>query len=215
MKKLMITIVVIIILIILGVLIFSPKPSQDLDEAIVVDRATGSSILDESVKEDSEENNKEEVAGNTPVNVPNSALDFSFVGFGPGKSHVGTFEEYTISDVVVNEEGVPISGQISFAVDSVKTDSSVLDGHLCGEGFFDCANHKNITFVADSATSSDGINYSVTGDITVKGQTKTIKFPVVIKEGKATADFKINMKQFGFGAPTVNEEVQIKFTGSL
>lgn len=198
-------------------MIFSPKPPTDIDTAKVADRApeTNKVEMKDGHSEDGEDMTDE--SKNTPVNVPNSALNFSFVGFGPGKSHTGTFEEYEIKDVIVNESGIPVSGMVVFETDSVKTDSSVLDGHLCEkDNFLNCSVNKQITFDLKEIISENGSELEVVGDLSFRGIVKEIAFPVTIEGNQASADFKINVSDFGFSAAgIVNKEVQIKFTGTL
>lgn len=219
MKKIIGLIVVVVILVIVGLILFSPKPSGNLDIAEVADRGPQETSGEKESFEEAAERiaaeDKEE-RDNAPVTIPNSSLKFSFTGFGPGKSHPGTFESYSITDVTFSKENnLPISGKVSFDVESVKTDSDVLDGHLCRENFFDCVNHKQIVFELKEIIKESDSNYFAIGNLTFKEITKEISFPVTLDSKQAIADFKISTSVFGFGAPIVNDDVQITFVGSV
>jgi len=75
-----------------------------------------------------------------------------------------------------------------------------LVGHLKSPDFFNTAAHPTASFTIQSVTPKSGDEYSVKGKLTVKGITKDIEFPAVIKqEGKkliATAKVKVNRTHY-------------------
>lgn len=182
------------------ILLTSEKPDQNLPAADVAESTVSENVAEGAVDDKQMEENLSVI----------SNLDFSFVGFGPGKSHPGTFEDIKIENLSYDENGLN-SGTATIMVESVKTDNKTLDGHLCGENFFDCENHKEIVF---NVTGSEGA--TVTGDLTFKGITKSVSFDLTASENGSSyeTDFRLNVKEFGFEGPTVNEEVQIKFTAT-
>lgn len=71
-----------------------------------------------------------------------------------------------------------------------------LEGHLKNEDFFNTAAHSMATFKVTSATGS-GTSTSITGDLTIKGITKSITIPANVvmagdKISVVTPSFKIN-----------------------
>ncbi|MCU0355469.1 MAG: YceI family protein [Cytophagales bacterium] len=54
-------------------------------------------------------------------------------------------------------------------------------GHMKSEDFFNTAKFPTATFKITKVKAKGGQNYDVTGDLTVKGITKPVTFPVVLK----------------------------------
>jgi polyisoprenoid-binding protein YceI len=75
-----------------------------------------------------------------------------------------------------------------------------LVGHLKNEDFFNVSAYPTASFVLSSVTSKGGDQYQLKGKLTVKGITKDIEFPAVIKnDGKrltAHAKIKVDRTQF-------------------
>lgn len=199
--KILAIIVVVILLAVAGILLFSPKAPKDVQSLQVEETPTNT------------ENNQ---SGNAEGKV--ELTEFSFVGYGPGKSHTGAFEKYEVKNVRVNADGVPVSGEIVIDTASIKTDTAMLDIHLKEKAeFFDVAKYPTITFTFANATEvGEGI-YQVSGDLKVKDVSKRVSFTVNGNTDRTfSSEFKLNMKDFGFSAPgIVDEEVLIKFAGKV
>ena len=132
---------------------------------------------------------------------------FEFEGYGPGKSHLGTFEQgemYFYYDE--NKELVKFEGIINPA--SVKSDSGGLDNHLKTADFFNIDVFPKITTVSTSIDKNSG---QITGDLTFLGVTKEITFPAVITDNSVEADFVFDTVQFGMSYTGVNPEVRVAF----
>ena len=78
-----------------------------------------------------------------------------------------------------------------------KTDNGKLVGHLRSEDFFSVeknptANFKATSFEAIKGVSTGSPNYTVTGELTIKGITNSITFPAIVsvKDGVLTASAK-------------------------
>lgn len=78
-----------------------------------------------------------------------------------------------------------------------RTDNGKLVGHLKSEDFFSVAKNPTASFNATSfkaiqGARKDEANYTVTGELTIKGITNTISFPatIVVKDGLLTANAK-------------------------
>ncbi|MFK7767946.1 MAG: YceI family protein [Mariniblastus sp.] len=76
-------------------------------------------------------------------------------------------------------KGEPTTAGFSFKIDaaSIDTNNEDRDVHLRGPDFFNTEVHPEITFVTTGFSKVDGV-YQVTGDMTMLGQTRTIKMPV-------------------------------------
>jgi len=75
-----------------------------------------------------------------------------------------------------------------------------LEGHLKNEDFFNTTAHPNATFKVTSATGS-GTSVNITGDLTIKGITKSITVPANVamagdKISVVTPSFKINRTEW-------------------
>lgn len=137
-----------------------------------------------------------------PVNGENSKVEF--VGSKVTGKHDGGFKSFTGNIDLVN--GKPEESQVSIDIEmtSVFTDADGLTKHLQDGDFFDVAKFPKSSFIStkivpDAAKGAG--NYTVTGDLTMRGVTKSITFPAKItvdadKVG-VESEFVINRKDFG------------------
>ena len=184
--------IVILGIIVLAAILFLtfgfPKPDDSLSDATI----SGSAI----------ENNKFADGVEVPVNKETSS--FSFDVFGPGKSHIGTFNEYNSYLITTKDEIVGLKGTI--IVDSVTTEIGKLTEHLKSEDFFDAARFPEIKFVSQEI--KDG---QMTGELTFRGVTKTISFPVTVGESGVKSTFVLETAEFGMATTFAEEDVVINF----
>lgn len=138
-----------------------------------------------------------------PINV--EASTFTFEGFAPGKSHVGTFDEWN-GELHYDANGniIGASGVIQTA--SVNTGIENLDGHLRSDDFFITEMHPTITVT--STALADGM---MTADVTFIGTTKSVSFPVTVTENGLSAGFLLDTTPFGMKYVAVNKDVKIIF----
>lgn len=61
---------------------------------------------------------------------------------------------------------------------SIDTNNADRDNHLRSNDFFDASNHPKITFESRSIRSKGGSEYVVTGDLSIRGVTKSVDFEV-------------------------------------
>ena len=125
---------------------------------------------------------------------------------GQFKSYTGTFNldpnDFTKSTV---------EGEIDVA--SIDTNNPDRDNHLRTNDFFDVANHPKILFKSTGIKSKGDGEYTVTGDLTIRGVTKSVdldvefggvaKSPYGFQVAGITARGVIDRKDFGvnFSAP--------------
>ena len=148
-------------------------------------------------------------------------------------SVVGNFQ--TFSGTVEAEKTDFSDAKISFEADvnSVNTHNEQRDGHLKTADFFLAEEHPKMTFVSNSIAGKGGGEYTVTGDLSIRGITKEVKLDVVYNGtilgfgNVPTAGFeitaKVNRKDFGMtfdalteaGGIIVGEEVKIEIAAEL
>ena len=144
----------------------------------------------------------------------------SFVkGKFSGRSGVLKLEENDYTHSVV---------EVSIPAASVSTVDEKLDAHLKEADFFDVQNFPTLTFKSTSIRSLGDRDYEVTGDLTIRGVTKSVilsvrdlsqpsKDPWGNQRIGLSASAKINRKEFGlvwnapleFGGVLVGDEVAI------
>lgn len=92
----------------------------------------------------------------------------------------GRFDNFEGS-VSVDPENVEKTLKISGTVDmaSVNTNNGKRDDHLRSADFFDVENHGKMTFESKTVQKK-GDKYLVTGDLTMRGVTKSVDWEVVI-----------------------------------
>jgi polyisoprenoid-binding protein YceI len=161
--------------------------------------------------------------------APGEALKIdasSLVGFVGSKvtgKHEGKFEK--VSGTVTLAAGKLEGGKITVEVDlaSVKTDQDKLDGHLKSPDFFDVAKFPKATFTSTEIKATDvkGASHTITGELDLHGEKKTISFPALITVSpdavSGTAEFSINRKDFkivyaGKADDLIRDDVVLKLT---
>lgn len=140
------------------------------------------------------------------VPIAENESNFSFIGYGPGKLHHGTFNEWD-AEVLVNDENiVGFVGTIQTA--SVQTDTERVTKHLQTEDFFDSTQFPTIAF---ETIRFDKTNSALTGLVTFRNITKEISFPVNVTENSISADFVLDTKPFEMKYEKITNEVKITF----
>lgn len=162
----------------------------------------------------------------------------NFIGTKPVGEHHGKFniKEGTF---FVKNEALVTGGKLVFDITSLKiTDadtsgSQKLMGHLSSPDFLDVVNYPTATFeitavedyVPDSTNTLilDGATNTIKGNLTLKGVTKNVSFPAIVKVTPtavtATANFNINRTDWNLiygndqslGDKFIRPEVNINF----
>jgi polyisoprenoid-binding protein YceI len=124
----------------------------------------------------------------------------------------------------------PESSSVEFTIHakSIDTNEPRRDEHLRSAEFFDVANHPAITFRSTSLKPNGNDSWLVTGDLTMRGVTKSVTLPVtLLGEGKdpwgneklgLETTVTLNRKEFGLtwnkalesGGLLVGEEVKVQ-----
>ena len=140
----------------------------------------------------------------------------------------GSFNNFSVTAETIADNFSNASVAFSAETASITTNSEQRDTHLKSADFFDAEHYPAIIFKATQfEKTGNGSDYQLTGDLTMKGVTKSIKLHVefggLVKDpwGNSKAGFtvtgKINRKDFGLnwnaaletGGVMVSEEVRI------
>ena len=125
----------------------------------------------------------------------------SFVGSkGSLVSHEGKFENYEFS--LTSDDGIAnASIELNIDLSSMVTDSDRLTEHLQNEDFFDGATHPKVMFTSTSIAFRGNDVYAITGDLTIKGVTKSVTINSRITDKFLTASYDLDRTVFGVGGP--------------
>ena len=130
----------------------------------------------------------------------------------------GTFGDVS-GAVVIADDKLASTVQATIGMASITTGDEGRDGHLKGADFFDVETYPNMTFVS-TGIRGDGAEYVLTGDLTIKGVSKSIELDLEF-EGVSpdpwggtrvgfSATGEINRRDFG-----LNFDVKIDTGGAL
>lgn len=112
----------------------------------------------------------------------------------------GNFNEFAGTATVPAEGVEGASIEVTIQAASIDTRNADRDGHLKSNDFFDMETYPEITFRSTKVTAKGSDELEVTGDLTIKGQTKSVTIPFEY-EGTATDPFG-NLRA-GFEGKTV------------
>ena len=146
----------------------------------------------------------------------------------------GHFESFS-GKVITNGDSFD-GANVEFEADinSINSNQAQRDEHLKSADFFDAENHPKMTFKSVSFTKKSDENYTLIGDLTIRGTTKTVSLEVVYNgtvQGFGgnfnVAGFeiagKISRKEFGLtwngitevGGVVVQDEVKLDINTEL
>lgn len=155
-------------------------------------------------------------------------------------NHAGLTEQSgrwnTVGGTVDFDREKPLETKINVTIDpaSINTGVAALDKHLQTADFFEVEAHPEITFASTGAVQTGIEGLQITGDLTVKGQTKPVVLDVALTyegahpvgqflpyyEGewigiKATGTILRSEFGLGFGAPLTSDHVVIEINSEM
>ena len=155
------------------------------------------------------------------LDLATDATKVEFVGSKVTGKHEGGFKNVTGKINLVGDKAEDSSVTVEIDMKSTYTDSDKLTEHLLTGDFFEVGKHPKSTFTSTKIVKAEGDNsYTVTGDLTLRGEKKSITFPATIKisddKVEVDADFAINRKDFGIvytgkADDLIRDNVGIKF----
>jgi polyisoprenoid-binding protein YceI len=145
----------------------------------------------------------------------------------------GSFREFAVDAEI--DEANPVNSRATVRIDaaSIDTGNADRDAHLKSADFFDVENHPAIVFVTRGIEHRGGDDYRITGDLTIRGTTRTIvldgeiRGPVKDPWGGLrfglSANGKVNRKEFGLnwnaaleaGGFLVGDDVKLSIEAEL
>ena len=130
----------------------------------------------------------------------------------------GTFGDVS-GTVVIADDKLASTVQATVGMASITTGDEGRDGHLTSADFFDVETYPNMTFVS-TGIRGDGAEYVLTGDLTIKGVSKSIELDLEFEGvspdpwGGTRVGFsaigEINRRDFG-----LNFDVKVDTGGTL
>lgn len=90
----------------------------------------------------------------------------------------GRFDDVQGTFTIDDENAGASRVDIAIKVDSLDTNSKQRDEHLKGPDFFDAKSFPTATFKSTAVRKSAATTYSVTGDLSIHGVTKSVTFPM-------------------------------------
>jgi polyisoprenoid-binding protein YceI len=139
----------------------------------------------------------------------------------------GTFNTISGTVALPADSAVPTAITAEIDASSIDTRDAQRDGHLSSPDFLDVASFPKITFASTGITAGTGAEFTVTGDLTIHGVTKSVALKAeVTGQGKDPwgndrvgfeASTRINRKDFGLswnqgleaGGVLVGEDIDI------
>jgi polyisoprenoid-binding protein YceI len=111
----------------------------------------------------------------------------------------GAFNEFAGQAVVDGAQPHNSSVSVTAEVASIDTRNSMRDDHLRTNDFLDAERFPQLTFVSAAVKHVDGNDFEVTGDLTIKGVTRSVTIPLEF-QGSATDPF--GNERIGFEGST-------------
>lgn len=141
----------------------------------------------------------------------NSKLEF--VGAKLTKKHEGAFNVFSGAIELVEGDLARSVVSVEIATGSLTADDPKLTGHLKSADFLDVEKFPKASFVSTDlkAGGEGGATHTVTGNLTIHGVTKSVRFPVKVtleKDGLvARAEFVIDRRDFGVVYPGMPDDL--------
>lgn len=204
--------ILVIILCIYSIYSYTPKTNvkAEFEDVETIDVEQSENALNESLESSTSQivETSEPAEENMAERRLIENVQFEFEGYSVGKSHIGTFDEWSVHGVYEDDELIGLEAQ--FNPNSVNTGIEGLDKHLKNEDFFDVENNAEISFQSTSLSED-----TISGKLTFLGVTKEITFPVELTDESVSTDFLLDTSPFGMKYTGVNSEVRINFTLNL
>jgi len=116
----------------------------------------------------------------TALEVANWSLDGAHSRLGFTITHMGItnisgqFSNFDVKISTPNEDFVGASIEMTAQANSVNTGLEMRDNHLKTGDFFDVEKFPTLTFKSTSVKKAKGNNYTIVGDFTMHGVTKSV-----------------------------------------
>lgn len=151
-------------------------------------------------------------------------ISFTYSHIGFSTPHIG-FRKFDAN--LTLDSAKPENSSIDVVIDTTSVDSRVeeFNGHLRGSNFFDTDNYPQATFKSTRIAANEDGTFDVTGDLTIKGITKSVTLDATLNKAAMhpmrkiptvgfSAETQILRSDFGMdrAVPAVGDEVTIYIT---
>ena len=126
----------------------------------------------------------------------------------------GAFNEFEGTATIDGTDPENSSVSVTVQVTSVDTRNAQRDGHLLSSDFFEQETYPTITFASTAIKHLGGADFEVTGDLTIKGTSKSITFPLEFT-GAAKDPFGNDRVGFEGSTSLVRSDYGISFNAAL
>ena len=137
-----------------------------------------------------------------------------------GSTQVGRFTKLTGHFTIKDGEPVGNDHKVEIDMDVITTKQDKLTAHLKNEDFFDVPNHPVSSYDVTSIEKTGEHEYSITGNLTMRGKSNSVTFPARVTQSGDTATItaRFDLKRYqwdinfkGVGENLLNEEVILDF----
>jgi polyisoprenoid-binding protein YceI len=160
-------------------------------------------------------------SGNYGLDKSHGYITYTYSHMGYSTPHVG-FRSFDVGLVLDNENSANSAIDVTIDATSIDSRVDVFNGHLNGPNFFDTANHPTITFKSTSFEDAGEDKFNITGDLTIKGVTKSVTLDATLVKAAnhpmrktptigVTAETKVSRSEWGLSraVPNVGDEITI------
>ena len=173
------------------------------------------------------------IAAHAQWTIDKGHSKFTFIAGHHGISEVdGYFKKFDGKITATKDDLSDAVFEATIESASLNTDLEMRDNHLKSEDMFDVAKFPSLTFKSTSLKKIEGNKYTMVGDLTIKGVTKSVTFDVTMNGPAAHPNPNNKVPQLGIKALTtikrsdfgiggklatimVSDEIQIRATGEF
>lgn len=166
-------------------------------------------------------------SGMYKVDPTHAYINFSYNHLGMSNP-VLSFDDFEVDLNLDSEDPTKSTVTVTIDANSIQAGSDIWKDHLSKGDFFDLSNHPTITFTSTKVEAARDGNYTVTGDLNIKGESQPFALEVIINaamnhpmSGNPTIGLQASgdllRSAFGMGkfAPNVSDEVTVNVTAEL
>ena len=149
-------------------------------------------------------------------------VQWTHMGFSNPSAHFGNVDGTLVFDAA---DPTKSSVQVTLPLSGLNSFTAKFDEHLKSADFFDAAKFPTATFKSTKVEAAGTNKFTVTGDLTIKDQTRPVVLDVILNGAGEHPMLKvpaigfdatttIKRSDFGVGAyvPAVSDEVRIRIT---
>ncbi|MBG0741253.1 polyisoprenoid-binding protein [Paeniglutamicibacter antarcticus] len=126
----------------------------------------------------------------------------------------GSFNDFEGTAVLDGSDLSKSTVTVTAQVASIDTRNEQRDGHLRTNDFLGAEQFPDLSFTSTSITHVGGNNFEVTGDLSIKGVTKSVTFPLEF-QGAATDPFGNDRIGFEGATQILRSEYGVSFNAPL